>query len=109
MSTKNGTAPKFRMTREKETFRMEEMVNLDGTDVKCYVKCSVNYERLIYKVQPVITLSHDWGDDVRKTFSEIIAAGVAECKDRLAKYREETGLGTQPELFGVGEPAAGES
>jgi hypothetical protein len=100
-SASNGV----KMTREKETFKLEAIVNLDQSDTKCYAKCSVNYERLTYKVQPIITLSHDWNDDVQETFNELTAEGVAECKVRLAKYREEAGIGTQQDLF-AGESAS---
>lgn len=88
-----------RMTREKETFKFEDHVNVESTDVKCYVKCSVNYERLTYKVQPVITLVHGWDEDVQDTFSGLVTSGVNECKRRLDQYREEAGIGTQKDLF----------
>lgn len=94
-SASNGV----KMTREKETFKLEAIVNLDQSDTKCYVKCSVNYERLTYKVQPIITLVHDWNEDVQDTFNELTAEGVAECKRRLSQYREEAGIGTQADLF----------
>ncbi len=96
-----------KMTREKETFKFEGFFNNDnGEDVKCYAKCSVNYERLTYKVSPVITLSHGWGGEVADTFNELTAAAVQECKNRLDKYREESGIGTQRDLFEQGEPAS---
>lgn len=91
---------RLKMTREKETFKFEAFVNIEGEDRKCYAKCSVNYERLTYKVTPVITLVHDWNDEVAEEFNNLIAAGVDECKSRLAVYREEAGIGTQGDLFG---------
>lgn len=91
---------RLKMTREKETFKFEAFINVEGEDRKCYVKCSVNYERLTYKVTPVITLVHDWNDEVAEEFNNLIAAGVNECKSRLAVYREEAGIGTQGDLFG---------
>ena len=95
-TTSNG----LKMTREKETFKFEGIFNNDnGEDVKCYVKCSVNYERLTYKCQPVVSLVHGWNSDVADTFNDLISAGVDECKTRLAKYREEAGIGTQTDLF----------
>ncbi len=103
----SNPASGLRMTREKETFKYEDYANLSGSDTKCYVKCSVNYERQTYKVQPIITLVHDWNDDVRKVFLNLIANGVAECKKRLDQYREESGIGTQKDLFeetGEGQP-----
>ena len=96
-----------RMTREKETFKFEEHVNVDSSDVKCYVKCSVNYERLTYKVQPIVTLVHGWQEEVQHVFLSLVSAGVQECKRRLDQYREETGIGTQKDLFeetGEGQP-----
>lgn len=96
----------IRMTREKETFKLESIVNIDGTDVKCYVKCSTNFERLTYKVSSIVTLVHDWSEDVRDTFDDLIHRGVEECKKRLSQYREESGIGTQGDLFG--EPAEAE-
>lgn len=95
----------MKMTREKETFKLEDFANSNGEDVKCYAKCAVNYERLTYKVQPIVTLVHDWNEDVQEVFNELTAEGVAECKRRLDKYREEAGIGTQQELF-AGEPAS---
>lgn len=95
----------MKMTREKETFKLEDFTNVDGEDVKCYVKCSVNYERLTYKAQPIITLVHGWDSDVQDTFNELTHEAVAECKRRLDKYREEAGIGTQQELV-FGEPAS---
>ena len=91
---------RLKMTREKETFKFEAFVNIEGEDRKCYAKCSVNYERLTYKVTPAITLVHDWNDEVAEEFNNLIAAGVDECKSRLAVYREEAGIGTQGDLFG---------
>lgn len=102
----SATSTGMKMTREKETFKLEAIVNLDSSDTKCYAKCSVNYERLTYKVQPIITLVHDWNEDVRDTFNELTAEGVAECKRRLGQYREESGIGTQADLFEQGEPAS---
>lgn len=99
-----STSTGLKMTREKETFKLESFVNVESTDVKCYAKCSVNYERLTYKVQPIITLVHDWNDDVKETFNDLTAEGVAECKRRLQQHREEAGIGTQADLFeGGGE------
>ncbi len=94
---------RLKMTREKETFKFESFINVEGEDRKCYVKCNVNYERLTYKATPVITLVHDWNKDVAAEFNNLIAAAVEECKARLALYREEAGIGTQGDLFG--EPA----
>ena len=96
-SSKNSSG--LKMTREKETFKFEDYVNVDSTDVKCYAKCSVNYERLAYKVQPIITLVHGWDSDVRDTFDNLTHAGIEECKARLQQYIEEAGIGTQGDLF----------
>lgn len=89
-----------KMTREKETFKFETFVNIDGEDVKMYAKCSVSYERLTYKIQPVITLIHGWDSEVAAEFDILVDNAVAECQERLAKYREESGIGTQGDLFG---------
>lgn len=94
-----STSSGLKMTREKETFKLESFVNVESTDVKCYAKCSVNYERLTYKVQPIITLVHNWDKDVRDTFNDLTAEGVSECKRRLEQHREEAGIGTQGDLF----------
>lgn len=101
-----STAP--RIIKEKETFRTESIVNIDGTDVKFYTKSSVNYERLSYKVQPVITMVHDESEDIDKAILAAKKQCVTECKSRLSKYRDETGIGTQGDLFSKGEPAASE-
>lgn len=105
---KNAAKPASRTIREKETFRMEGMVNLDGTDTTCYVKASVNYERMSYKVQPVVTLSHGWDNHVADTFNSLVQDAVEECTDRLRVYREEAGIGTQVDMFDQpqGEPAS---
>jgi len=100
-----------RIIREKETFRTETIVNLDGQDVKFYTKSSVNYERLSYKVQPIITMVHGDSQDVDNALLEAKRQCIAECKTRLAQYREETGIGTQGDLFdygALGEPSPGE-
>ena len=78
-----------RVIKEKETFRTEQIVNIDGQDVKFYVKSTVNYERLTYKVQPIITLSH--GDDqaVDKAIIDSVRECRNECKSRLFQYRED--------------------
>ena len=103
---KQATSNAVKMTREKETFKLEAIVNIGSSDTKCYAKCSVNYEALTYKVQPIVTLVHDWNEDVRDTFNELTAKGVVECKNRLTQYREEAGIGTQADLF-EGTAAAG--
>lgn len=87
------------MIREKETFRLEGFTSIDGEDVKCYVKASVNYERLTYKVQPIITLIHGWGKEIAQAFTDLVQQGIEECKARLEQYREEVGIGTQGDLF----------
>ena len=94
-----------RVIKEKETFRTEQVVNIDGNDVKFYVKSTVNYERLTYKVQPVITLVHGDDEQVDKAIIESVRECRNECKDRLAQYREETGIGTQADLFASSTPA----
>lgn len=100
---KSGSAKtdsRVKMTREKETFKFETFVNIDGEDRKLYAKCSVNYERLTYKVQPIITIIHGWDNDVAAEFDILVDNAVHECKERLASYREEAGIGTQGDLFG---------
>lgn len=93
-----------RMIREKETFRTEQVVNIDGDDVRFFCKCSVNYERLTYKVQPIITLVHGDSKEFDKAILESVRECRSECKRRLDVYREEAGIGTQGDLF-AGEPA----
>lgn len=97
----SNSAQKTPMVREKEVFRFEGMVNVDGTDVRCYVKAAVNYERLTHKVTPVITYSHGWVDnaDVRDLFRELTTGAVSECVRRLEVYRGEMGIGAQGDLF----------
>ena len=93
-----------RIIKEKETFRTEQIVNIDGQDVKFYVKSSINYERLTYKVQPIITLIHGDSEEVDQAIIHSVRESREECKTLLANYREESGLGTQGDLFG-GAPA----
>lgn len=96
----------LKLIREKETFRYEHYVDVDGEDVKVYVKASVNYERLTYKVQPVITMIHGFGEDVQQGMLDAVSAARTECENRLAKYREEAGIGHQGDLFGDSAPSA---
>jgi len=85
----------IKLVREKETFRSETLVDVDGSEVKLYVKSSVNYERLTFKVQPVLTLVHEFGEEVQEALVEACAAARAECMARLDKYRSEVGVGRQ--------------
>ena len=96
-----------RVVREKETFRTEQIVNIDGVDVKFYVKSSVNYERLSYKVQPVITMSHGDSDEVDEAMKISVRECRNQCKARLAQYREDAGIGTQTDLFASSTPSEG--
>lgn len=88
-----------RVIKEKETFRTEQIVNIEGNDVKFYVKSTVNYERLTYKVQPVITTVHGDDEQVDQAILQSVRECRNECKALLAQYREETGIGTQGDLF----------
>lgn len=94
-----------RVIKEKETFRTEQIVNIDGQDVKFFVKSTVNYERLTYKVQPIITLIHGDDEDVDRAIIESVRDCRQECQARLAQYREETGLGTQTDMFASTQPS----
>lgn len=95
-----------RIIREKETFKTESIVNVDGEDVRFHVKTSVNYERLTFKITPIITMIHGDGED----FEKAVRAAVRECRNeakaRLSQYREETGIGTQTDLFAPEASAA---
>ncbi len=82
----------IKLVREKETFRSETLVDVDGSEVKLYVKSSVNYERLTFKVQPVLTLVHDFREEVQEALVEACVAAHAECMARLDKYRSEVGV-----------------
>lgn len=109
--TKSNNASKRPMVREKESFRYQVIVNVDQTDTRLYVKCVVNYERLTYKIQPVITLVHKWGEEQELEDSLLNAIGECkdECESRLATYRNEVGLGNQGDMFAqevVGEPSS---
>lgn len=99
---------KPRIIREKETFRTETIVNVDGEDIKFYTKSSVNYERLTFKVQPVITLVHGSGKDMDGAILDCVKECRDECKKRLDVYREEAGIGTQGDLFTGDSPAPAE-
>jgi hypothetical protein len=95
-----------RVIKEKETFRTEQIVNIDGVDVKFYVKSSVNYERMTYKVQPIITLVHGDYEESDQAIVDSVRECRNECKSRLAQYREEYGLGDQGNLFNQGESSS---
>lgn len=89
-----------RIVREKETFRTEQIIDLDGQDVRFYVKASVNYERMSYKVQPIITMIH--GEDsaiLDKAILDSIQSARLECETRLESYRQSAGIGAQGDLF----------
>lgn len=98
-----------RMVREKEDFRWEKMVNVDQTDVRVYMKASVSYEKLTFKIKPVITYVHKWGqsEEVMEAFNEGIDFCTEECLRRLDVYRGESGIGAQGDLFEQGEPSEG--
>ena len=96
-----------RVIKEKETFRTEQVVNIDGTDVKFYVKSTVNYERLTYKVQPISTLVHGDDEQVDQAIINSVRECRNECKNLLSQYREESGIGTQTDLFASSKPNEG--
>lgn len=96
-----------RVIREKETFRTESVFNIDGEDIKMCAKATVNYERLSFKVQPILTMIHGSGKETDQAMKEVARSARVECENRLSTYREEAGIGSQTELeFGQGEPAA---
>ena len=99
-----------RIIREKETFRTEQVLNVGGEDVKMYAKASVNYERLSFKVQPILTMVHGSGKETDQAMKEVAGLARAECQTRLAQYRDEAGIGSQTEFNfegeGEGESAA---
>lgn len=84
--------------REKETLRTKITVNIEGIDTDLFVKSNINYERLTYKVTPVITMQHGFGTDLQKALKESVEKCRVECIERLEAYREAAGLGTQQEL-----------
>ena len=92
--------------REKETFRYEVMLNIDGHDTRIYVKANINFEKLTFKVTPTITLRHGWGKDVKDEFLAGIAACRERCEEMLAAYRNEYNIGDQQDLFVPGGEAA---
>lgn len=93
-----------RVIREKETFKTEASVNIDGEEIRFFVKSSVNYERMTYKVSPIVTMVHKKSPEFEKALLNSVDTSRTECMNRLEKYREETGLGTQSEM-NFGEPA----
>lgn len=84
--------------REKESFRWEVMLDIDGHETRVYIKGSVNYERQTFKVTPVITMVHGWDEEVQDQFLSGIEDCRTECERRLSQYRGETGAARQPEL-----------
>jgi len=88
--------------REKEAFRWEIMVNIDGHDTRVYVKATVNYETQSYKIHPVITMTHGWDEEVQEQFIAGIEDCKEECEERLSRYRGEIGSGAQGDLFAQG-------
>lgn len=100
MSTNNGT-----IVRLKEAFKWEKLVNLDGEDVKFYCKCSVDYRNGTFKVEPVITLIHDFDENDDQVILEAVRECRAHCNDLLENHRSAMGLGRQGNLFEEPEPA----
>ena len=83
---------------EKETFRTDGYVNNDQEDVKFVVKATVNFERLTYKVTPIITTSHEIDQDFTDSLADAVKQATAECQKRLAQFRNAYGIGQQTEL-----------
>jgi len=103
------TAPgATRMVRETENFMEEGFCNIDGTDVRCYAKCTVDYKKPTYKVKPVFTMVHklDQGE-VMDLFIKIIHVATERCQDLIAEYQGEMGIGAQGDLFAAS--AAGDN
>jgi hypothetical protein len=82
---------------EKETFRTDGYVS-DQEDLKFIIKATVNYERLTYKVTPVMTTSHEIDDDFIDALSDGVTQATEECQKRLASHRNAHGIGQQTEL-----------
>lgn len=83
----------------RSTFRTETVLNIDGVDVILYVNSSVNYERLTYKVEPIITMVHGSFEHYSTALSKCLTAATENCKRLLFAHREAHGLGTQAGLF----------
>lgn len=95
------------VVREKETFRWEVILDIEGHDTWVYVKASVNYERQSFKITPIITLIHGWDDDVQEQFLQGIEDCRAECERRLEAFRGEVGAGKQHTMdFGTAASAS---
>lgn len=90
--------------KEKLTFKLRETVEVGGENgssmqVDLYVKCSVNFEKLTYKVTPVITTQHGTDADFFKTVAKVAHSAAVECKKELDLYSASIpGGGVQGEL-----------
>jgi hypothetical protein len=85
------------MIREKETFKLQ--ITILNEEVTLYSKCSVNYERLTFKVTPILTMSHGKIEHFVDELAVLLENSRAECLLRLEKYRSENGIGLQGDLF----------
>jgi hypothetical protein len=100
---------KTKIIREGEKFKSEHVLSVDGDEVTLTVKCSVDYMRLRYKVQPVITMTHGDSPEMLAAVSASVKECIKTCEDMLRQARESLGLGTQGNLFENGEPAGSEA
>lgn len=87
----------IKLVPEKQTFRAEVMVDVDGQDVRFYAKCTVNFERMTQKVTPIVTTIHE-GEDFKEALVEVVETCQSHCIGLLEKHRQAHGLGRQGEL-----------
>lgn len=83
---------------EKQTFHALVLVDTERGEVKIYVKCAVNYQRMSQKCQAVFTGIHK-GIDFNDAAMEAKDQAAAHCEELLASYRNAYGIGDQPDLF----------
>lgn len=83
---------------EKQTFHALVLVDTEGGEVKIYVKCAVNYQRMSHKCQAVFTGIHN-GSRFNDAAMQAKDRAAAHCEELLASHRGAYGLGEQGKLF----------
>ena len=89
----------MQIVEKKLSFQVKDVVEVGTVQTNFIANCSVNFEALTYKVDPVITTQHGDEDDFFDIVSEVARVAVAECQKKLDAYREKMGFGKQGELY----------
>ncbi len=91
---------KMRQVKEKENWKTVETVQMENEQVDMFVKYAINYEKMTYKVTPIITGAHGTDEDTFLIMAEAARAAAVECERLLREHLFETpGAAVQGDLF----------